>query len=121
MRKISVVFTQSIVVAWLTAKQNTGKRKNENGSRRCSNVSRSKKAVVFLFIRKDKWHAFIYFYKTKIILNTLSQPVCIRSIGTAVPPHKISQERYHSILECANGMSSEEQLQLRKIYSRSRS
>ncbi len=43
----------------------------------------------------------------------------IQSIGTAVPPHKISQELHHSILESANGMSRGEKLQLRKIYSRS--
>ncbi len=43
----------------------------------------------------------------------------IQSIGTAVPPNKISQELHYSILESANGMSRAEKLQLRKIYSRS--
>jgi alpha-pyrone synthase len=45
----------------------------------------------------------------------VSQP-CIQSIGTAVPPHKISQQVHHSILENANGMNRMEKLQLRKIY-----
>jgi predicted naringenin-chalcone synthase len=43
----------------------------------------------------------------------------IQSIGTAVPPYKISQELHYTILESANGMSREEKLHLRKIYSRS--
>jgi predicted naringenin-chalcone synthase len=43
----------------------------------------------------------------------------IKSIGTAVPPHKISQELHYSILESANGMSREEKLHLRKLYTRS--
>jgi predicted naringenin-chalcone synthase len=43
----------------------------------------------------------------------------IQAIGTAVPPHKISQQHHYSILESANGMSREEKLILRKIYSRS--
>jgi predicted naringenin-chalcone synthase len=43
----------------------------------------------------------------------------IQSIGTAVPPHKISQDHHHAILESANGMSRAEKLQLRAIYSRS--
>jgi alpha-pyrone synthase len=49
----------------------------------------------------------------------LSLPVFIQSIGLAVPPHKISQELHAGILESANGMSREEKIQLRKIYSRS--
>jgi alpha-pyrone synthase len=40
----------------------------------------------------------------------------ILSIGTAVPPHRILQERHYSILETANGMSREEKLRLKKIY-----
>jgi predicted naringenin-chalcone synthase len=43
----------------------------------------------------------------------------IQAIGTANPVHKISQDLHYSILESANGMSREEQLVLRKIYSRS--
>ncbi|MBS1689055.1 MAG: type III polyketide synthase, partial [Bacteroidetes bacterium] len=43
----------------------------------------------------------------------------IKAIGTAVPENKISQEEHYSILESANGMSREEKLRLRKIYSRS--
>jgi alpha-pyrone synthase len=45
------------------------------------------------------------------------QRVKIASIGTAVPPHKISQELHYSIIESANGMSRAEKLQVRKIYS----
>jgi len=41
----------------------------------------------------------------------------IQAIGTAVPPHKISQEIHYTILESANGMSRAEKLQLRKIYA----
>lgn len=52
-------------------------------------------------------------------LNSMPAPVIIQSIGTAVPPFKIFQEKHLSILENANGMSREEKLQLRKIYSRS--
>ncbi len=48
-----------------------------------------------------------------------SKAAVIRSIGTAVPPHKISQELYHRILENANGLSREGKIHLRKIYSRS--
>jgi predicted naringenin-chalcone synthase len=43
----------------------------------------------------------------------------IQSIGTSIPPNKISQDLHFSILESANGMSRGEKLQLRKIYSRS--
>lgn len=43
----------------------------------------------------------------------------IYAIGTANPEHKISQEHHYSILESANGMSREERLALRKIYTRS--
>ena len=42
----------------------------------------------------------------------------IQAIGTAVPPHKISQDHHYTILESANGMSRGEQLVLKKIYSR---
>lgn len=43
----------------------------------------------------------------------------IYAIGTANPRYRISQEQHYSILESANGMSREEKLVLRKIYSRS--
>ena len=43
----------------------------------------------------------------------------IKSIGTAVPPHKIMQDRHYSILESANGLSREEKLQLRQVYRNS--
>ncbi len=43
----------------------------------------------------------------------------IQSIGTAVPTHKISQELHYSIIESANGMSREQKLLLRRIYSNS--
>ena len=43
----------------------------------------------------------------------------IQSIGLAVPPNKISQQLYYSILENANGMGRAEKLKLQKIYSRS--
>ena len=46
-------------------------------------------------------------------------PVNIKAIGTAVPTNKISQEEHYSILESANGMSREDKLRLRKIYSHS--
>jgi predicted naringenin-chalcone synthase len=52
-------------------------------------------------------------------MKTLLNSPSIQAIGTAVPSHKISQELHYSILESANGMSREEKLQLRKIYSRS--
>ncbi len=45
--------------------------------------------------------------------------VMIRAIGTAVPPHKISQSLHHSILESANGLSREDKLKLHLIYHRS--
>jgi len=47
------------------------------------------------------------------------KPVMIQAIGTAVPPYKISQDTHYSILESANGMSREQKLRLRKIYSHS--
>ncbi|MFI5220246.1 MAG: type III polyketide synthase [Bacteroidia bacterium] len=43
----------------------------------------------------------------------------IQSIGTSVPPNKVSQDLHYSILESANGMSREDKLRLRKIYNRS--
>ncbi len=43
----------------------------------------------------------------------------IKAIGTAVPPHRISQEHHYTILESANGLNRAEKLQLRKIYSHS--
>lgn len=48
----------------------------------------------------------------------MNAPV-IYAIGTAVPPHKISQEHHYSILESANGLDRMGKLALRKIYSRS--
>ncbi len=48
----------------------------------------------------------------------MNEPI-IHAIGTATPVHKISQEHHYSILEAANGLSREEKLILRKIYSRS--
>lgn len=41
------------------------------------------------------------------------------AIGTATPVNKIAQEAHYAILDSANGMSREEKLVLRKIYSRS--
>jgi predicted naringenin-chalcone synthase len=41
------------------------------------------------------------------------------SIGTSVPPYKISQELHHSILESANGHTRSERLLLRKVYNNS--
>jgi alpha-pyrone synthase len=49
----------------------------------------------------------------------LPTSVFLNSIGTAVPPHKISQELHYRILESANGMSREQKLHLHKIYSHS--
>ena len=43
----------------------------------------------------------------------------IQSIGTAVPPHKISQKLHHSILESANGLNRGERLLLRNVYRNS--
>ena len=49
----------------------------------------------------------------------MSKVAAIQSIGIAVPPFKISQKDYYSILENANGMNRAEKLKLQKIYSRS--
>lgn len=43
----------------------------------------------------------------------------IQSIGTAVPPHRISQQLHYEILAEANGLNRAEQLALRTIYTRS--
>ncbi|RYD54441.1 MAG: type III polyketide synthase [Sphingobacteriales bacterium] len=43
----------------------------------------------------------------------------IQAIGTANPPHKISQEKHYAILESANGLNREEKLRMKMIYSRS--
>lgn len=43
----------------------------------------------------------------------------IHSIGTAVPPNKISQELHYGILASANGLNRAEQLMLRTIYAKS--
>lgn len=48
----------------------------------------------------------------------MNEPI-IHAIGTATPAHKISQQQHYSILEAANGLSREDKLILRKIYSRS--
>src|SRR3954471_6966536 len=48
----------------------------------------------------------------------MTQPA-IHSIGTAVPPNKISQELHYNILSAANGLTRAEQLTLRTIYSKS--
>jgi alpha-pyrone synthase len=50
--------------------------------------------------------------------HTMSEPV-LQSIGTAVPPYKIAQHHHYSILESANGMTREQKLVLRRIYSKS--
>ncbi len=49
----------------------------------------------------------------------MPQPSFILSIGTAVPPHRISQQEHYSILESSEGMGRKEKLQLRKVYSAS--
>jgi alpha-pyrone synthase len=43
----------------------------------------------------------------------------IQAIGTATPPHRISQDKHYAILESANGLTREEKLRMRMIYSRS--
>ncbi|RYZ54597.1 MAG: type III polyketide synthase [Sphingobacteriales bacterium] len=43
----------------------------------------------------------------------------IQSIGTAVPPYRISQDKHYAILESANGLSRAERLTMRRIYSKS--
>jgi predicted naringenin-chalcone synthase len=43
----------------------------------------------------------------------------IYSIGTAVPPNKISQELHYGILSSANGLNRAEQLTLKSIYAKS--
>ncbi len=40
----------------------------------------------------------------------------VSAIGTAVPPHRISQKLHYSILESAEGVGRKEKLQLRKVY-----
>jgi len=52
-------------------------------------------------------------------MNETNSNSTIRAIGVAVPPHKISQSHHYSILENANGLSREQKLRLRKIYSKS--
>ena len=49
----------------------------------------------------------------------LSTFASIQTIGTAVPPFRIAQQQYYSILENANGMDRAEKLKLKKIYNRS--
>lgn len=43
----------------------------------------------------------------------------IQAIGTATPSHRISQKKHYAILESANGLTREEKLKMRMIYSRS--
>ncbi len=52
-------------------------------------------------------------------MYTTNSVSSIKAIGVAVPPHKISQSHHYSILENANGLSREQKLRLRKIYSKS--
>jgi len=49
----------------------------------------------------------------------VSQSSFILSIGTAVPPNRISQQQHYSILEASEGLGRREKLQLRKVYSAS--
>ena len=51
------------------------------------------------------------------MINNAISTAAIQAIGTAVPPNKISQDAHYNILEMANGLSREEKLKLRKIYS----
>lgn len=52
-------------------------------------------------------------------MNSTGKYSSIKSIGTAVPPNKISQSHHYSILENANGLTREEKLRLRKVYNKS--
>ena len=52
-------------------------------------------------------------------MNASPNSVFIQSIGTSVPPFKISQELHHGILESANGIGRSERLLLRNIYRKS--
>lgn len=52
-------------------------------------------------------------------MNSSGNYSSINAIGVAVPPNKISQSHHYSILENANGLTREEKLRLRKIYSKS--
>ena len=52
-------------------------------------------------------------------MDALLNSAIIQSIGTAVPPFKISQELHHYILESANGISRGERLLLRNVYKNS--
>lgn len=52
-------------------------------------------------------------------MNTSLNTALILSIGTAVPPHRISQSEHHSILESANGIDRAGRLLLRKVYNNS--
>jgi len=47
----------------------------------------------------------------------VSSSPSILSIGTAVPPHKISQQLHYDILSSAEGLDRKQKLQLRKVYS----
>ena len=46
----------------------------------------------------------------------MHQSPFVSAIGTAVPPHRISQKLHYSILESAEGVGRKEKLQLRKVY-----
>ena len=48
----------------------------------------------------------------------MTNPI-IHSIGTAVPPNKISQQHHYDILASANGLNRVEKLTLRTIYAKS--
>ena len=49
----------------------------------------------------------------------MPEQAIIQSIGTAVPPFKILQQDYYTVLENANGMNRTEKLRLQRIYSKS--
>ncbi|MEP7265795.1 MAG: type III polyketide synthase, partial [Bacteroidota bacterium] len=48
----------------------------------------------------------------------MNNPV-LYSVGTALPPFRISQSEHHHILESANGMDRSDRLLLNRIYNRS--
>lgn len=52
-------------------------------------------------------------------MDTPLNSAVIRSIGTAVPPHRISQEIHYKILESANGLDRSGRLMLKNIYRNS--
>ena len=60
----------------------------------------------------------VWYFVTFRKKSRLALPA-IQSIGTSVPPFRISQQEHYSILESANGMDREGKLRLQKIYQRS--